>query len=176
MITRETYIQQMEAQIDRWNNEIAFWRSRVPHPNFQQHLDALAANVQSVHQKLHHLKQSDNWEGARGEVEDGFSFLNRTLSALKKALRLEILVGILKKPSSLRSTLKAGWRAWATGNTTPKAGWRVWAIKNMTPKAGLKVWINGNKSPVMIVSSCEGSLEPVEGSADVITDVWLISF
>jgi hypothetical protein len=86
VITRETYIQQIDAQIDRWINEIAFWRSRVPHPNFQQHLDALAANVQAIQQRLHHLKQADNWEGARLEVEDGVILLTRNFEHTKKGV------------------------------------------------------------------------------------------
>jgi hypothetical protein len=86
MITRETYIQQMDAQIERWNNEITFWRSRVPHPGFHQHLDALAANVQAIQQRLHHLKQSDNWEGARNEVEDGVVLLNQNFERTKKGV------------------------------------------------------------------------------------------
>lgn len=86
MFTREIYIQQIDAQIDRWNNEIAFWRSKVPHPGFQQHLDALAANVQALQQRLHHLKQADNWEGARIEVEDGIALLTRNFERTKKGV------------------------------------------------------------------------------------------
>jgi hypothetical protein len=86
MITRETYIQQTDAQIDHWNNEIAFWRRRVPALGFQQHLDALAANVQTLQQRLHHLKQSDNWEGARSEVEDGVVLLTQNFERTKKGV------------------------------------------------------------------------------------------
>jgi hypothetical protein len=110
MMTQTAYIQKMEAQIDEWNDEIAQLRSQVTHPAFQRHLDALSANVQAVHQKLHELKQTpqDDWDVVRVDVEDGVVILHQNFDRTRKEFR-EGAYGWDPEKAGTREVDSEGW-------------------------------------------------------------------
>lgn len=148
MITKETYLEEVEAQLRVWGERIAQLKTKVQAKTetaYQEQLNELAQRRAEVEQKLQVLKQAsdDKWEDFKSAVDQSLTALEESFDRTKEKVAQVGWLGWTQGMTEKRKFDSEGWVEGLGQRTGHSEGWAEGMGEQTEDSKG---WVEGMKT------------------------------